>query len=187
MPAEAQSLQHFREDYLRELKNIETTKRFITDKMPQNFRFIGLILSAIPEAKVIHVKRSAAATCWSIYKKYFAQKGLRYSYNLEDLVGYYLLYMVLMKYWDLFHLDKIFHLNYDQLTIDQEYQTGKLFDYLGMEMEDACLSPDKNKRIVKTASLKKVRQKIYQGSSEEWRKFEPFLDGVFSMLDLSND
>ena len=77
---------------------------------------------------------------------------------------------------------KIYHLDYEQLTIDQQSETKKLIQYLGIDWEDACLFPEKNKRYVKTASSAQVREKVYKGSSEEWKKFEKYLDRAFDEL-----
>ena len=150
--------------------------------MPQNFRFIPLICAALPEAKIIHVERNAAATCWSNYKQYFATQELGYSYNLEDLTTYYKLYTDLMKLWQSQYGDQIYNINYEKLTTDQENETRKLIEHLELKWEEACLSPDKNKRSVRTASQQQVRQKVYKGSSEAWRKYEPFLKGAFDNL-----
>ena len=82
-----------------------------------------------------------------------------------------------MNFWIKEFGNKIYNLNYETLTTDQEGETKKLINYLGLQWEDACLTPEKNKRIVKTASSKQIRQKVYKGSSQKWKKFEPFLDG----------
>jgi hypothetical protein len=73
-------------------------------------------------------------------------------------------------------------LDYEKLTVDQENETRKLIKYLGLKWEMACLSPHKNKRSVRTASQQQVRQKIYKGSSQAWRKYEPYLNGAFDKL-----
>ena len=151
--------------------------------MPQNFRFIALICTAFPEAKIVHVQRNAEATCWSNFKHYFASKGLGYSYNLSDTVKYYGLYKELMHFWSQSYSDRIYNLDYDKLTEDQEPETRRLIKHLGLNWEDACLAPQNNKRSVKTASQQQVRQKVYKGSSPAWRKYEPFLDGVFDELE----
>jgi hypothetical protein len=150
--------------------------------MPNNFFYIGLICSALPEAKIIHVKRNPAATCWSNYKQHFAAKGLGYSYDLLDVVHYFQMYEELMLFWDEHYPGKIYHLDYEQLTTDQESETKKLIQYLGIDWEDACLFPEENKRYVKTASSLQVRKKVYKGSSEEWKKFEKYLDRAFDEL-----
>ena len=171
-----------RNSYLNEIKNISANKQIVTDKMPQNFLYIGLILKALPEAKIIHVKRDPAATCWSNFKHYFSQKGLGYSYTLNDTVAFFKLYKNLMKFWDQHYGSKIYHLDYDRLTIDQEIETKKLIDHLELGWEDACLLPQDNKRSVRTASQQQVREKVYGGSSQAWRKFEPYLNGTFDEL-----
>ena len=78
--------------------------------------------------------------------------------------------------------ERIYNLNYESLTIDQENQTRKLIKYLDLNWEDSCLSPQENKRIVRTASRQQIRKKVYTGSSEAWRKYEPYLNGAFDSL-----
>ncbi len=176
------SVLNFRDQYLSELEKISNGKSFVTDKMPQNFLFIPLICAAFPEAKIVHIKRNAAATCWSNYKKYFVSESLGYSYDLEDVVTYYELYKDLMKFWQSKYNIRIYNLVYENLTTDQENQTRKLIEYLNLNWEPVCLSPHVNKRSVKTASQQQVRKKLYQGSSEAWRKYEPFINGAFDRL-----
>ena len=175
-----ETLLQFRQHYLHELIKRSDGRRFITDKMPLNFRYIALICAAFPEAKIIHVQRNAAATCWSNYKNYFPANGLGYCYDLSDLSIFYRLYMDLMNFWQTAYGSQIYTLDYDKLTTDQDVETERLIEHLGLEWEDACLSPQRNKRSVRTASQQQVRQKIYQDSSKDWLKYKPFLNGVFS-------
>ena len=179
----SENVLQMRNAYLHELEKVSSGCQFVTDKMPQNFLQIGLILKALPEAKVIHVKRDPAATCWSNFKHYFDVKGLGYSYDLKDTVNYFKIYQDLMEFWDQQYSDQIYHLDYDKLTLEQEPETRKLIQHLGLDWEDNCLSPQENKRSVKTASQQQVRQKIYTGSSQAWRKYKPFLDGIFDQLE----
>ena len=150
--------------------------------MPQNFLFIPLICAAFPEAKIIHVQRDAAAPCWSNYKQYFDSKNIGYCYDLKDVVKYYILYKDLMSLWQSKYNDRIYNLNYENLTIDQEKQSRKLIKHIGLNWEKACLSPEKNKRSVRTASQQQVRKKVYKGSSDIWHKYIPYLNGVFDSL-----
>ena len=182
-PINFETVQSFRKSYLAELAKRADGQAFITDKMPQNFRYIALICAAFPDAKIVHVQRSAAATCWSNFKHYFVSKGLGYSYNLRDTIAYYGLYKELMRFWSQSYSDRIYNLDYDRLTEDQEPETRRLIKYLGLKWEDACLAPQNNKRSVKTASQQQIRQKVYKGSSQAWRKYEPFLGGVFDELE----
>jgi tetratricopeptide (TPR) repeat protein len=172
----------FRDCYLAELAKRANGQAFITDKMPQNFQYIALICAAFPEAKIVHVQRSAEATCWSNFKHYFVSKGLGYSYNLSDTVRYYGLYQEIMHFWGQNYSDRIYNLDYDKLTEDQEPETQRLIEYLELNWQDTCLTPQKNKRSVKTASQQQVRQKVYKGSSQVWRKYESCLNGVFDGL-----
>ena len=176
------SISEFREKYLSKLTKLSSGKQFVTDKMPQNFSFIPLICAAFPEAKIIHVERSAAATCWSNYKQYFRAKGLGYCYDLKDVVDYYRLYIDLMEFWQSQYNNRIYNLNYEELTTNQENETKNLIKHLDLNWEEACLSPHLNKRSVRTASQQQVRQKVYKGSSEAWRKYEPYLNGAFDNL-----
>ena len=175
-------LLEIREIYLQELQRLSSGHHYVTDKFPHNFLYVGLIASAFPEAKIIHVTRNPAATCWSNFKTYFSSNGLGYSYDLKDVVDYYQLYEDLMSYWHQEYGPLLYRLDYDLLTINQEIETKRLIDHLGLEWEDACLSPHENKRIIRTASQEQVRHPVYSGSSNEWRKFEPFLDGAFDEL-----
>ena len=152
--------------------------------MPHNFLHIPLIC-AFPEAKIIHVQRNAAATCWSNYKHYFISNSIGYCYDLKDVVDYYNLYIDLMRFWQSQYGERIYHLNYESLTTDQENETRKLIKYLGLNWQQTCLSPQKNKRSVRTASQQQVRQKVYKGSSEAWRKYELHLNGAFDSFTSS--
>ena len=171
-----------RNAYLNELNKVSNECPFVTDKTPQNFLYIGLLLKALPEAKVIHVKRDPAATCWSNFKHYFSSKELGYSYKLNHTMSYFKLYQDLMNFWDQQYSDQIYHFDYDKLTLEQESETRKLIEHLELDWEDNCLSPQENERIVRTASQQQVRQKVYTGSSQAWRKFEPYLNGAFDEL-----
>ena len=185
-PADSKALATFREEYLSALKQRSEGKAIVTDKMPHNFRFLGLIATAFPEAKIIHVKRDPAAVCWANYTQYFANDSLGYCYSLDDILYYHHLYQDLMQYWHQALPDRIYGLDYDALTENQEEETRKLIHHLGLEWNDACLSPQDNTRGVATASAIQVRQKVYQGSSEKWKRYLPFLNGALDHLRVDN-
>tara|TARA_B100000902_G_scaffold311587_1_gene301462 strand:+ start:726 stop:2942 length:2217 start_codon:yes stop_codon:yes gene_type:complete len=180
--ASSKVLANFRNRYLLELKKRSEGQFFITDKLPQNFMYVGLIYSTFPDAKILHVKRDPSATCWSNYKQYFPVNGIGYCYDLKDLVTYYGLYQDLMEFWQEECGDRIYNLDYDKLTLNQEEETKKLIEYLDLAWEEACLSPQDNNRSVNTASNLQIRKKVYQGSSQQWRKYESFLMGAFDEL-----
>jgi tetratricopeptide (TPR) repeat protein len=174
-----QSLLDFRHNYLSKLQNVSNGNLIVTDKMPQNFRYIGLLAAAFPEAKIIHVKRNPAAVCWANYKRYFVSKNIGYCYAIDDVISYHKLYENLMDFWTSTLSKRIYNLDYEQLTVNQETETRQLIEYLGLDWDENCLSPQNNTRRVATASNLQVRQKVYQGSSEQWKKFQPFLNGAF--------
>ena len=141
----------------------------------------GKPVQAIPFFKAFLEVGFSSSQFWYSYidTLTFVVSCNQYSYNLKDTVRYYELYIDLMHFWYQSYSDHIYNLDYDKLTEDQEPQTLRLIEYLELNWEDACLAPQNNKRSVRTASQQQVRQKVYKGSSEAWRKYEPFLDGVF--------
>ena len=176
------SLLNFRKEYLTKLQDVANDNLIVTDKMPQNFLYIGLLAAAFPEAKIVHVKRNPAAVCWANYKTYFVSNNIGYCYALEDLVSYHGLYENLMEFWEKSLGQKIYHLDYERLTVNQESETRQLIDYLGLDWDEKCLTPQNNTRSVATASNLQVRKKLYQGSSEQWKKYKPFLHGALDEL-----
>ena len=176
------ALLHFRHNYLAKLENVSDGNVIVSDKMPLNFRYIGLLCAAFPEAKIIHIKRNPAAVCWANFKQLFASKNMNYCYSLDDIVGYFQLYDDLMEFWAKTLSMRVYNLDYEILTINQESETRQLIDYLGMDWDQRCLSPQNNKRPVTTASHVQVRESVYKGSSQQWKKYEPFLNGAFDSL-----
>jgi hypothetical protein len=171
-----------RKQYLDVLSNLNIPESVITDKFLSNFLYIGFILTAFPDAKIVHLKRDARATCWSIYKTNFSNTSIEYSYNIDDLTGYYSLYADLMDFWHQIFPDKIYDLCYEDLTTNQEEETRKLLEYCELDWDENCLSFHKNKRVVRTTSLLQVREKMYQGSSEAWKKHKAYLKQLIKAL-----
>ena len=174
------NLMSIRENYTNELLSLNVTESIIVDKMPLNFRYIGFILTAFPESKIIHMNRDPMAVCWSIYKYFFP--GNTYSYNQKDIAAYYCLYEDLMGFWKKKFPNKIYDLYYEELTINQKFETQELLKYCGLEWDENCLNFHNNTTAVKTTSAIQVKNKMYQGSSEAWKKYEaylkPLLDGL---------
>jgi hypothetical protein len=164
------------------LQNVSNGNLVVTDKMPQNFRYIGLLAAAFPEAKIIHVKRNPTAVCWANYKQYFNSKNIDYCYALDDVLSYLKLYENLMEFWGNSLSKRIYNLDYELLVESQESETRQLIDYLGFDWDEKCLSPQNNTRSVGTASNLQVRKEVYRGSSEQWKKYKPFLNGALDGL-----
>ncbi len=172
-----------REHFLDSLSRLNITENIIVDKMPLNFRYIGFILAAFPEAKIVHMNRDPMATCWSIYKYYF--NGNSFSFNQDDLAQYFQMYKDLMVFWNQLFPNKIYDICYEDLTTDQEVETRKLLKYCDLEWDESCLNFHANKRAVKTTSALQVKQKIYQGSSEVWKKYEAYLQPLIKGLNYN--
>ena len=173
--------QQVRDAYLSGLAKIGAPQRFITDKLPLNFLWIGFVLNALPEAKIIHTQRDARATCWSNFKQYFSKRA-EYSCDIQDVTQYYKLYTALMAFWHETFPGRIYDLNYEALTEQQEEQSRRLLEYVGLEWEDQCLEFHTSARAVTSASAMQVRQKMYTGSSQEWRKYERHLGPMIEAL-----
>ena len=161
--------------YIDKLNQLKCEEKFVTDKWPLNFRHIGFILGAIPNAKVIHIKRDEIATCWSIYRHYFADNANGWAYDFDDLARFYKAYQELMGFWEKLYPKKIHNISYEKLIKNQEDETRKLLKYCELDWDESCLNFHNNKRIVGTASVSQVRKKIYQGSSDEWKKYKKYL------------
>ena len=170
-----------RKNYIKSLMDLNVSEKIITDKMPVNFRMIGLILTAIPEAKIIHLTRNPKATCWSNYKHYFANEN-GFTFDQEDLARFFILYQELMGFWHKSFPNKIHDISYERLTTHQEDETQKLLKYCELDWDNNCLNFHKNTRAVQTASASQVRQKMYQGSSDAWKKYEKFLQPLIMGL-----
>lgn len=162
---------HIRQAFVQRLDK-ELEQPVFTDKMPMNFRFTGFILSAFPEAKVIHTKRDAMAVCWSIYRRLFPSKGIDYQWSLEALGHYYNHYVDLMDFWEKKFPGQIYNIDYETLTENQEEETRKLLAACDLDWQDACLEFHKNDRAVRTTSSDQVRRAMYKASSQEWQKYD---------------
>jgi Tfp pilus assembly protein PilF len=169
-----------RDKYLDSLPVSGLKENIIIDKMPLNFRHVGFILYAFPEAKIIHMTRDPMASCWSIYKNEF--RGNAYSFNQSDIAAYYCLYKNLMVFWNKLFPNKILNFCYEDLTKNQEKETRRLLKYCELNWDNNCLNFHSNKSTMKTSSALQVRKRMYQGSSEVWKKYENFLQPLIKGL-----
>jgi len=179
---EAKHIERFRKQYIRGCKDYPHDSEYMTDKMPANFRWVGFIKQALPEAKIINQIRDPRAICWSIYKLRFSTVGNGYAYDQKDLAAYYHRYVGLMDYWEKKFPGYIHNLNYETFTENQLEETQELLKHVGLDWEDACLDFHKSKRPVKTASSAQVKKELYTGSSQAWRKYEEFLEPLLTAL-----
>ncbi|MFQ5508135.1 MAG: sulfotransferase [Leptospirillia bacterium] len=153
----------------------------ITDKLPHNFLYLGMIALACPEARVVHCTRDPLDTCLSIYFQLFASPH-PYSYDLAHLGVHYRNYRRLMRHWVEELGLPVHEVCYETMVADQEAESRKLVDYAGLDWDDACLSFHDSERYAKTASYDQVRQPIYTRSVERWRHYESHLGPLFDAL-----
>ena len=177
--------QKIRKEYLEKISLI-SKKKYITDKLPGNFKRIGFILNALPESKIIHLQRNPMAICWSNYKSSFNSKGMAFTLNQKYTAEYYLLYKDLMKFWNERYSEKIINVNYENLVENFEEEVKKLFVKLNLNWEKQLYDFHKNERPVETASFMQVRSKIYKKSSEEWKKYSNHLESMMEILSKNN-
>ncbi len=174
-----------REYYYKNISKI-SNKPYIIDKLPGNFRWIGFIVNAFPEAKILHIQRNPMAVCWSNFKTFFVDSALDFNLDQEDMANYYSLYVTLMKFWaDKFN-SKILNINYENFVNDFETSTKKILGHLDLQWEKQIKEYDKTDRIVRTASFQQVRSKIKKNTSLEWVKFSDFLDPMKKILAKNN-
>lgn len=140
----------------------------LVDKMPSNFLYLGVIHKALPEARVVHLRRHPLDSCYAMYKTLF-RMGYPYSYSLDDLGHYYLAYHRLMAHWRTLIPGSFLDLDYEQLVNDQPAQTERLLMYCGLRWEDACLNFHENAAPSATASAAQVRRPLYRSSVARWR------------------
>jgi tetratricopeptide (TPR) repeat protein len=167
--------------YRATLTQISPTARRITDKFPQNFHNVGLLHAAFPRARVIHCRRDPIDTCLSIYFKNFAN-GMDFSFDREWTVEYHKQYSRLTDHWrNLLPPSFLLEIEYEELVATPEPVIRRIIDFCGLQWDDACLRPEQNRRVIKTASLWQARQPIYGTSVSRWQRYEPWL-GVFNSL-----
>ncbi len=154
---------------------------YLIDKTPLNFLYIGLIKQALPEAKIIHLKRHPMDACFAIYKTLF-RMGYPFSYDLSDLAHYYAAYQSLMQHWQRLYPEQIFHLDYQDLVTSAETKIQQLCDDCGLDFQTSLLDFYQQKKTVATASAAQVRQPIYQTSVNRWRCYESQLAPLKTQL-----
>lgn len=170
------------ERYVSRLRQRNADARRITDKMPTNFLFLGLIHLMLPQAKIVHVRRNAADVCLSTYSKLFSNSQY-HTYDLREMGRYYTGYARLMDHWRAVLPPGAFlDIQYEELVADKETQTRRLLDYCGLTWSEACLDPHKNERAIRTASITQVRQPVYRTAVERWRGYEKHLHPLFEAL-----
>jgi len=169
-----EQLTQFGEAYIEGTRIHRAGAPFFTDKMPNNFRHIGLIKLILPNARIIDARREPMACCFSGFKQLFAE-GQEFTYGLEEIGRYYRGYVELMDHWDAVLPGEILRVRYEEVVDDLEGQVRRMLDHLGLPFEPACVEFHKTERAVRTASSEQVRQPINREGVAQWRHFEPWL------------
>lgn len=174
-------LQKFGDNYLSDVKVYRKGAPFFTDKMPNNFRHIGLIHLILPNAKIIDARRDPMACCFGAFKQLFAE-GQAFTYGLEEIGRYYRGYVELMDHWDEVLPGKILRVQHEDVVADLETQVRRILKYCGLPFEQSCLDFHKTERAVRTASSEQVRQPLYKSGLDQWRNYEPWLEPLRAAL-----
>jgi len=162
------------EKYLADTKIYRTDKPFFIDKMPNNFRHIGLIHLMLPNARIIDARREPMSCCFSNLKQLFAN-GQEFTYSAEDIARYYRTYIELMRHWDAALPGRVLRVHHEDVVGDLEGSVRRLLAHCGLEFEPGCVEFHKTDRSVRTPSSEQVRRPIFRDGLEQWKSYEPWL------------
>ena len=154
-------------------------KPFFIDKFPENFSYLGFIAKAFPDCRIVYLNRNPMDACFALYKQSF----FRYAYTLDDLGRYYLAYHRLHEHWRQVLGNRLIEVDYEELVSDQENQTRKLLEGIGLDFEETCIDFEKNRSASNTASSAQIREKMHTRSVHRWRRFEKQLDPLKKLLE----
>jgi tetratricopeptide (TPR) repeat protein len=169
------------EKYLADTQVFRKGRPFFIDKMPNNFRHIGLIHLMLPNAKIIDARREPMACCFSNLKQLFAQ-GQEFTYSIEDIARYYRTYVELMDHWASVLPGRILRMQHEDVVADLEGQVRRMLDYCGLDFEPGCVKFHETERNVRTPSSEQVRRPIFRDSLDQWRKYEEWLGPLITAL-----
>ncbi len=173
MPAEA--FRTLGEAYIADTRAYRGAGRpFFIDKMPNNFRHIGLIHLMLPNARIIDARREPMACCFSNLKQLFA-RGQEFTYSVEDIARYYRTYLDLMEHWDAALPGRVLRVYHEDVVADLDGSVRRMLDHCGLAFEPACIDFHKTRRSVRTPSSEQVRQPIFRDGLDQWKKYEPWL------------
>ena len=170
----AEDFKRLGERYLADTRIYRTGKPRFIDKMPNNFRHLGLMHLMLPNARVIDARREPMACCFSNLKQLFAN-GQEFTYSIEDIARYYRTYLDLMQHWDRVLPGRVLRVWHEDVVDDLETSVRRILDFCGLEFQPACVEFHRTERSVRTASSEQVRQPIFREGLDQWRHFEPWL------------
>jgi tetratricopeptide (TPR) repeat protein len=162
------------EKYLADTRIYRTDRPFFIDKMPNNFRHLGLIHLMLPNARIIDARREPMACCFGNLKQLFAN-GQEFAYSIEDIARYYRTYLDLMRHWEAVLPGRILRVEHESVVDDLEGNVRRILDFCGLEFEPACVEFHKTARSVRTASSEQVRRPIFREGLDQWKHYEEWL------------
>ena len=177
----ADELQRLGEKYLSDTRVYRTGKTHFIDKMPNNFRHLGLIRLILPNARVIDARREPMACCFSNFKQLFAT-GQEFTYGIEDIARYYRTYLELMRHWNAALPGWILRVQHEDVVENLEGSVRRILAFCGLPFETQCLEYHKTKRSIRTASSEQVRRPIFREGLDLWKHFEPWLGPLKALL-----
>jgi tetratricopeptide (TPR) repeat protein len=169
------------EKYLADTRVYRSGKPRFIDKMPNNFRHLGLIHLLLPNATLIDARREPMACCFGNLKQLFAH-GQEFAYGIEDIARYYRSYLELMRHWDRVLPGRVLRVQHEDLVGDLEGNVRRLLDFCGLSFAPECLEFHRTARSVRTASSEQVRQPLYREGLDQWRHYEPWLGPLRAAL-----
>lgn len=167
--------------YLDDTRAYRTGLPFFIDKMPNNFRHVGLIKLMLPHARIIDARRDPMSCCFSNLKQLFA-RGQEFSYSIDDIARYYRTYLDLMAHWDEALPGHVLRVQHEDVIDDLEGSVRRILDHCGLAFEPACVEFHTNKRSVRTPSSEQVRRPIFRDGLDQWRAFEGQLSPLRNAL-----
>jgi tetratricopeptide (TPR) repeat protein len=169
------------ERYLTGTRAYRRNKPLFIDKMPNNFRHIGLIHLMLPNARIIDARREPMACCFSNLKQLFA-RGQEFTYSTEDIARYYRTYLDLMRHWDTVLPGRVLTVWYEDVVADLDGNVRRMLEFCGVKFEPACVEFYKTKRTVYTASSEQVRQPLFHEGVYQWQNYESWLGSLKEAL-----
>jgi tetratricopeptide (TPR) repeat protein len=169
------------EKYLSDTRIYRTGRAFFVDKMPNNFRNLGLIHLILPNARIIDARRDPLACCFSNYKQLFAS-GQQFTYGIDDIARYYRMYVELMDHWNAVLPGRILKVRHEEVVQDLEGNVRRMLEFCGLEFEPGCLEFHKTERNVHSASSEQVRRPLNREGVDQWRRYEPWLGSLKEAL-----
>ena len=176
-----EDFERYGKQYLDDTLAYRTGKPFFIDKMPNNFRHLGLIHLILPNAKIIDARRDPVACCFSNFKQLFAS-GQQFTYSIDDIARYYRMYVKLMAHWENVFPGRILRVQHETLVDNLESNVRRILEFCELKFEPECVEFHKTERTIHTASSEQVRRPIYREGLEQWRRFAPWLGDLQQAL-----